>query len=140
EKMAERVAQIKAQIENTTSDYDREKLQERVARLSGGVAVIKVGAATEIEQKLRKSRVEDAIAATKAAAEEGIVPGGGVALVNAAEQLDKLKLDGDAAVGVRALRRGLEEPLRQLVENAGLEGSVVLADVRRRQQIEENMN
>ena len=140
EKMAERVAQIKAQIENTTSDYDREKLQERVAWLSGGVAVIKVGAATEIEQKLRKSRVEDAIAATKAAAEEGIVPGGGVALVNAAENLDGLKLDGDEAAGVRALRRALEEPLRQIVGNAGLEGSVVVAEVRRQQQLEENPN
>jgi chaperonin GroEL len=140
EKIAERVAQIRAQIENTTSDYDREKLQERVARLSGGVAVIKVGAATEIEQKLRKSRVEDAIAATKAAAEEGIVPGGGVALVNAAENLDRLKLDGDEAAGVRALRRALEEPLRQIVENAGLEGSVVVAEVRRQQQLEENPN
>jgi chaperonin GroEL len=140
EGLAGRIAQVKAQIELTTSDYDREKLQERLAKLSGGVAVIKVGAATEIEQKLRKSRVEDAIAATKAAAEEGIAPGGGVALVNAAEKLGALKLDGDEAVGVRALRRALEEPLRQLVENAGLEGSVVLAEVRRRQQLEENTN
>jgi len=127
-----RLNQIKAQIEITTSDYDREKLEERRAKLSGGVAVIKVGAATEIEQKLRKSRVEDAIAATRAAAEEGIVPGGGVALLNAAEKLDALKLEGDMAVGIRALRRALEEPLRQIVENAGLEGSVVVDEVRRR--------
>ena len=135
-----RIAQIKAQIEITTSDYDREKLQERLAKLSGGVAVIKVGAATEIEQKLRKSRVEDAIAATKAAADEGIVPGGGVALINATEKLDRLKLVGDEAVGVRALRRALEEPLRQIVENAGLEGSVVLGEVRRQQELQENTN
>ena len=140
EKLKERIAQIRGQIENTTSDYDRENLQERLARLSGGVAVIKVGAATEIEQKLRKSRVEDAIAATRAAAEEGIVPGGGVALINAAENLDRLKIDGDEAVGVRALRRALEEPLRQIVGNAGLEGSVVLGQVRRQQQLEENTN
>jgi chaperonin GroEL len=128
-----RVQQIKAQIDITTSDYDREKLQERLAKLSGGVAVIKIGAATEIEQKLRKSRVEDAISATKAAAEEGIVPGGGVALINAALKLNELQLEGDQAVGVRALRRALEEPLRQIVENAGLEGSVVIEQVRREQ-------
>src|SRR5207245_8805183 len=102
-----RIAQIKAQIDITTSDYDREKLRERLAKLAGGVAVIKVGAATEIEQKLRKSRVEDAIAATKAATEEGVAPGGGVALINAAANLGSLKLDGDEAVGVRALRRAL---------------------------------
>jgi chaperonin GroEL len=128
-----RVVQIKAQIDITTSDYDREKLQERLAKLSGGVAVIKIGAATEIEQKLRKSRVEDAISATKAAAEEGIVPGGGVALINAATKLSELQLEGDQAVGVRALKRALEEPLRQIVENAGLEGSVVIEQVRREQ-------
>ena len=135
-----RVAQIKAQIESTTSDYDREKLQERLAKLAGGVAVIKVGAATEIEQKLRKSRVEDAISATKAAAEEGIVPGGGVALLNAATKLDSLKLEGDQAVGIRALRRALEEPLRQISENAGLEGSVVIEEVRRKQASDKNLN
>jgi chaperonin GroEL len=135
-----RVAQIKAQIEITTSDYDREKLQERLAKLAGGVAVIKVGAATEIEQKLRKSRVEDAISATKAAAEEGIVPGGGVALINAAQKLDSLKLEGDMAVGVRALRRALEEPLRQIAENAGLEGSVIIEEVRRKAQSDKNVN
>jgi chaperonin GroEL len=135
-----RVAQIKAQIDITTSDYDREKLQERLAKLAGGVAVIKVGAATEIEQKLRKSRVEDAISATKAAAEEGIVPGGGVALINAASKLDALKLEGDMAVGVRALRRALEEPLRQIAENAGLEGSVIIEEVRRKAQGDKNVN
>ncbi len=135
-----RIAQIKAQIEITTSDYDREKLQERLAKLSGGVAVVKIGAATEIEQKLRKSRVEDAISATKAAAEEGIVPGGGVVLLNAADRLATLKLEGDQAVGVRALKRALEEPLRQLVENAGLEGSVVVEEVRRQQKAQKSTN
>jgi chaperonin GroEL len=135
-----RTEAIRQQIENTTSDYDREKLQERLAKLAGGVAVIKVGAATEIEQKLRKSRVEDAISATKAAAEEGIVPGGGVALLNAAAKLDGLKLEGDMAVGVRALRRALEEPLRQISENAGLEGSVVIEEVRRKQASDKNIN
>jgi len=135
-----RIAQIKAQIDITTSDYDREKLQERLAKLSGGVAVVKIGAATEIEQKLRKSRVEDAISATKAAAEEGIVPGGGVVLLNAADKLSELKLDGDQAVGVRALKRALEEPLRQLVENAGLEGSVVVEEVRRQQKAHKSTN
>ncbi len=136
----ERTGQIKAQIEITTSDYDREKLQERLAKLTGGVAVLKVGAATEIEQKLRKSRVEDAIAATKAAAEEGIVPGGGVALLNAASKLADLKLEGDEGVGVRALRRALEEPLRQIVENAGLEGSVIVEEVRRKQREQNSLN
>ncbi|HZT08095.1 MAG TPA: chaperonin GroEL [Chloroflexota bacterium] len=135
-----RIGQIKAQIEITTSDYDREKLQERLAKLSGGVAVVKVGAATEIEQKLRKSRVEDAIAATKAAAEEGIVPGGGVALINAAAKLADVKLEGDEGVGIRALRRALEEPLRQIVENAGLEGSVVVEEVRRQQRERKSNN
>jgi chaperonin GroEL len=135
-----RIAQIKAQIEITTSDYDREKLQERLAKLSGGVAVIKIGAATEIEQKLRKSRVEDAISATKAAAEEGIVAGGGVVLLNAAETLGALNLEGDEAVGCRALKRALEEPLRQLAENAGLEGSVIVEEVRRQQRGQNNQN
>ena len=140
ESLAARIAQIKAQIETTTSDYDREKLQERLAKLAGGVAVIKVGAATETEQKLRKSRVEDAIAATKAAADEGIVPGGGVALINAAAALEGSQLEGDERVGVRALQRALEEPLRQIVENAGLEGAVVLGEVRRQQGLQENPN
>jgi chaperonin GroEL len=140
EKIQARIGQIKAQIDITTSDYDREKLQERLAKLSGGVAVVKVGAATEIEQKLKKSRVEDAIAATKAAAEEGIVPGGGVALINAAGKLADVKLDGDEGVGVRALRRALEEPLRQIVENAGLEGSVIVEEVRRQQRDQKSTN
>lgn len=135
-----RVAQIKAQIEITTSDYDKEKLQERLAKLSGGVAVIQVGAATESEQKLRKSRVDDAISATKAAAEEGIVPGGGVALLNAAAKLADLKLEGDEAVGVRALRRALEEPLRQIAENGGAEGSVIVEEVRRQQAAQKSTN
>ena len=126
-----RIKQIKAQIEETTSDYDREKLQERLAKLSGGVAVIKVGAGTETELKEKKHRVEDALSATRAAVEEGIVPGGGVALINAQSALDGLKLDGDAAIGVDILRRALEEPLRQLAENAGMDGSVVLENVRR---------
>jgi chaperonin GroEL len=126
-----RIKAIKAQIEETTSDFDREKLQERLAKLSGGVAVIKVGAASEVEAKNRKSRVEDALAATRAAIEEGIVPGGGVALLNAAKALDSLKLEGDEQVGVTILRRALEEPLRQIVANAGLEGSVVVEAIRR---------
>lgn len=128
-----RIKQIKSQIEETTSDYDREKLQERVAKLSGGVAIIKVGAGTEVELKEKKHRVEDALSATRAAVEEGIVPGGGVALVNAARVLDGIKATGDEATGVAILRRALEEPLRQIVENAGQDGSVVIETVRRRQ-------
>jgi chaperonin GroEL len=121
-----RIAQIKVQIEETTSDYDREKLQERLAKLSGGVAVIKVGAATEVELKEKKARVEDALHATRAAVEEGIIPGGGVTLLRAAPVINTLKLEGDQKVGAEILRRALEEPLRQLVRNAGLEGSVVV--------------
>jgi chaperonin GroEL len=131
-----RMKQIKAQIEDTTSDYDREKLQERLAKLSGGVAVIKVGAATETELKEKKHRVEDALSATRAAIEEGIVPGGGVALLHAASALDSLKLEGDEATGAALLRRALEEPLRMIAENAGYEGSVVAEEVRRRSQAE----
>ena len=127
-----RMKQIKAQIEDTTSDYDREKLQERLAKLSGGVALIKVGAATETELKERKHRVEDALSATRAAIEEGIVPGGGVALLNAATALDHLHLVGDEATGITILRRALEEPIRTIVANAGYEGSVVVEEVRRR--------
>jgi chaperonin GroEL len=127
-----RMKQIKAQIEDTTSDYDREKLQERLAKLSGGVAVIKVGAATETELKEKKHRVEDALSATRAAIEEGIVPGGGVALLNAAVALDGLKLEGDEATGITILRRALEEPIRQIAINAGHEGSVIVEQVRRR--------
>ena len=125
-----RITQIKAQIEDTTSDYDREKLQERMAKLSGGVAVIRVGAATEVELKERKARVEDALSATRAAVEEGIVPGGGVALVRAQRVLDDLKLQGDEAVGVGIIRKALEVPLRLIVQNAGQEGAVVLNAVR----------
>ncbi len=125
-----RIKQIRAQIEETTSDYDREKLQERLAKLAGGVAVIKVGAATETEMKEKKARVEDALNATRAAVEEGIVPGGGVALLRASDVLDSLKLSGDEGTGVSIVRRALEEPIRTIVENAGLEGSVVVEKVR----------
>jgi chaperonin GroEL len=125
-----RVKQIRAQIEETTSDYDREKLQERLAKLAGGVAVIKVGEATETAMKEKKARVEDALNATRAAVEEGIVPGGGVALLRASAALDTLKLAGDEATGVDIVRRALEEPLRQIVQNAGLEGSIVVEKVR----------
>ncbi len=125
-----RIKQIKAQIEETTSDYDREKLQERLAKLAGGVAVIKVGAATEVAMKEKKARVEDAMHATRAAAEEGIVAGGGVALLRAQKALDGLKLEGDRAQGVAVVRAAMEEPLRQIAANAGHEPSVVLARVR----------
>jgi chaperonin GroEL len=125
-----RIKQIRAQIEETTSDYDREKLQERLAKLAGGVAVIKVGAATETAMKEKKARVEDALNATRAAVEEGIVPGGGVALLRASAALDTLKLSGDEATGVDIVRRALEEPLRQIVQNAGLEGSIIVEKVR----------
>jgi chaperonin GroEL len=126
-----RIKQIKAQIEETTSDYDKEKLQERLAKLAGGVAVIKVGAATEVELKEKKHRVEDALSATRAAVEEGILPGGGVALINAIPVLDKAKTEGDEAVGISILKRALEEPLRWIAENAGQEGSVVIDKVKR---------
>jgi chaperonin GroEL len=129
-KIQGRVKQIKAQIEETTSDYDREKLQERLAKLVGGVAVINVGAATETEMKEKKARVEDALHATKAAVEEGIVPGGGVALLRCIPALEKLKLEHDQQTGVTIIRRSLEEPIRQIVANAGLEGSVVVDKVR----------
>src|ERR1700726_230515 len=125
-----RVRQIRAQVEDTTSDYDREKLQERLAKLVGGVAVIKVGAATETELKEKKARVEDAMHATRAAVEEGIVPGGGVALLRAAKALQTLKLDGDELIGINIVRRSLEEPLRQIAHNAGFEGAVVIGRVR----------
>jgi len=121
-----RISQIKKQIETTTSDYDREKLQERLAKLSGGVAVLNVGAATEVELKEKKARVEDALHATRAAVEEGIVAGGGVALLRSIPLLDKIKAEGDQMVGVQIIRRALEEPVRQIVNNAGLEGSVVV--------------
>ena len=125
-----RVKQIRAQIEETSSDYDREKLQERLAKLVGGVAVIKVGAATETELKEKKARVEDAMHATRAAVEEGIVPGGGVALLRGQKALDSLQLDADEQIGVQIIRRALEEPLRQIVNNAGHEGSIVVEKVR----------
>ena len=125
-----RVNQIRAQIENTTSDYDKEKLQERLAKLAGGVAVIKIGAATEVEMKEKKARVEDALHATRAAVEEGIVPGGGVALLRSVDVLDNLKLEGDEAIGVDIVRRALEEPIRMIVGNAGLEGSVIMNKVK----------
>ena len=125
-----RINQIKGEIEKTDSDYDREKLQERLAKLSGGVAVIKVGAATEVELKEKKHRIEDAVQSTKAAVEEGIVPGGGVALLNAQAALDKVDLEGDEATGANIVRRALEEPLKQIAVNAGLEGGVIVEKVR----------
>ncbi|MCC7296097.1 MAG: chaperonin GroEL [Acidobacteria bacterium] len=125
-----RIKQIRTQIDDTTSDYDREKLQERLAKMVGGVALIKVGAATETELKEKKSRVEDAMHATKAAVEEGIVPGGGVALLRSQKALDNLKLEGDLKIGTDIIKRAIEEPLRQIANNAGLEGSVVVEKVR----------
>ncbi|MBN2177938.1 MAG: chaperonin GroEL [Deltaproteobacteria bacterium] len=125
-----RVKQIRAQIEETTSDYDREKLQERLAKLVGGVAVIRVGAATETEMKEKKARVEDALNATRAAVEEGIIPGGGVALVRTISVLDKLKLEGDQQIGVAIVKKSLEEPLRMIAANAGFEGSIVVEKVK----------
>ena len=135
-----RVKQIRAQIEETTSDYDREKLQERLAKLVGGVAVIKVGAATETEMKEKKARVEDAMHATKAAVEEGIVPGGGVALLRASGALEDVSLDGDQQIGVNIIRRALEEPMRWISQNAGFEGSIVVQKVRESDQDEEGFN
>ncbi len=134
-----RVKQIRAQVEDTTSDYDREKLQERLAKLVGGVAVIKVGAATETEMKEKKARVEDAMHATKAAVEEGIVPGGGVALIRAARSLANLKLEGDQRIGVNIVARAIEEPLRWIATNAGHEGSIVVQKVREMKE-EEGFN
>jgi chaperonin GroEL len=135
-----RMKQIKAQIEDTTSDYDKEKLQERLAKLAGGVAIIKVGAGTEVELKEKKHRVEDALSATRSALEEGIVPGGGVALLNAQASLDKLKFEGDANTGVKIVRHALEEPMRRLAENAGMDGQVVIENVRRAQADKKNKN
>ena len=135
-----RVKQIRAQVEETTSDYDREKLQERLAKLVGGVAVIKVGAATETEMKEKKARVEDAMHATKAAVEEGIVPGGGVALLRGALALDKLALDGDQQIGVNILKRALEEPMRWIAQNAGHEGSIIIQKVRESKNAQEGFN
>jgi chaperonin GroEL len=131
EQISGRVNQIRTEIENTDSDYDREKLQERLAKLAGGVAVIKAGAATEVELKERKHRIEDAVRNAKAAVEEGIVPGGGVALLQAGKvAFEKLELPGDEATGAQIVRRALEEPLKQIAVNAGLEGGVVVEKVR----------
>jgi chaperonin GroEL len=127
-----RVSQIRRQIEETTSDYDKEKLQERLAKLAGGVAVINVGASTETEMKEKKARVEDALHATRAAVEEGIVPGGGVALIRAQKALDGLKLEGDEAIGLQIVRRAIEAPLRTLADNAGQEGALIVAEVKKR--------
>ena len=135
-----RVKQIRAQIEDTTSDYDREKLQERLAKLVGGVAVIKVGAATETEMKEKKARVEDAMHATKAAVEEGIVPGGGVALLRGAKALDDLTVEDDQQIGVNILRRALEEPMRWIAQNAGVEGAIVVQRVRDAAESDEGFN
>ncbi|MEO6784597.1 MAG: chaperonin GroEL [Chthoniobacteraceae bacterium] len=127
-----RVGQIRRQIEETTSDYDREKLQERLAKLAGGVAVINVGAATETEMKEKKARVEDALHATRAAVEEGIVPGGGVALIRAQKAIDSLKIEGDEKIGAEIVRRAIEQPLRTLADNAGLEGALIVSECKRR--------
>ena len=131
-----RVSQIKKQIEETTSDYDKEKLQERLAKLAGGVAVINVGAATETEMKEKKARVEDALHATRAAVEEGIVPGGGVALIRGQKAIESLKLKGDQAIGAEIIRRAVEQPLRTLADNAGVEGSIVVQEVKSRKGAE----
>ncbi|HOV40878.1 MAG TPA: chaperonin GroEL [Oscillospiraceae bacterium] len=137
EDIKNRIAQIRAQIETTTSDFDKEKLQERLAKLSGGVAVIKVGAATEVEMKEKKLRIEDALAATKAAVEEGIVAGGGTALINAMPAVEKLipSLEGDERTGAKIVLRALEEPVRQIAQNAGLEGSVIIDKIRRSRKV-----
>jgi chaperonin GroEL len=135
-----RIAQIREQLKTLESEFDREKTQERLARLVGGVAIIKVGAATEVEQKEKQHRVEDAIQATKAAVEEGIVPGGGVALIRAQKALDSLKLKGDEAIGVEIVKKALEEPLKQIVFNAGMEGSVVVEKVKQNDKVEYGFN
>jgi chaperonin GroEL len=136
-----RIEQIKVEIDKSTSDYDKEKLQERLAKLSGGVAIIRVGAATETELKEKKHRVEDALSATRAAVEDGIVPGGGVALVNAMKALDGMKMENeDAQIGINIVRKSLEVPLRKIAENAGKDGSVVLETVRRMQKEKKNLS
>ena len=126
------MTQIRRQIEETTSDYDREKLQERLAKLAGGVAVINVGAATETEMKEKKARVEDALHATRAAVEEGIVPGGGVAFIRAQKVLETLALEGDEKIGLEIVRRAIEQPLRTLADNAGKEGALIVQEVKKR--------
>jgi chaperonin GroEL len=141
ENITGRINQIKAEIEKSTSDYDREKLQERMAKLAGGVAVIGVGAATEVELKEKKHRVEDALSATRAAVEEGIVPGGGVALINVIATLDKVKGDtSDEQTGINIVRRALEAPMMGIVRNAGLDGAVVVQEVRRQQEAQKDKN
>jgi chaperonin GroEL len=136
-----RIEQIRVEIDKSTSDYDKEKLQERLAKLSGGVAIIRVGAATETELKEKKHRVEDALSATRAAVEDGIVPGGGVALINAMKALDGMKMDSeDAQIGVSIVRKALEVPMRKIAENAGKDGSVVLETVRRMHKDKKNLN
>ncbi|MGH2538472.1 MAG: TCP-1/cpn60 chaperonin family protein, partial [Candidatus Promineifilaceae bacterium] len=136
-----RVEQIKVEIDRSTSDYDKEKLQERLAKLAGGVAIIRVGAATEVELKEKKHRVEDALSATRAAVEEGIVPGGGVALLNALPALDKVDVDGeDARTGVNILRKALEAPMRKIAENAGKNGDVIIQNVRAEQKRSKDKN
>ena len=134
EKIDARIKQIKKELENTESDFDKEKLQERLAKLVGGVAVIKVGAATEVEQKLKQHKTEDALSATRAAIEEGIVPGGGVALIRAISALNELKLEGDELTGLNILRRALESPIRQIAQNAGIDGAVVVQKVKEGQE------
>jgi len=139
EQIKGRIEQIRAEIETTTSDYDREKLQERLAKLAGGVAIIRVGAGTEVELKEKKHRVEDALSATRAAVEEGIVPGGGVALLNATEALNDIETEyEDEATGVKIVRRALEEPTRQLAFNAGEDGAVIVQNIRRYQEEQSN--
>jgi chaperonin GroEL len=141
EEIKGRIEQIKAEIEKSTSDYDKEKLQERLAKLAGGVAIIRVGAGTEVELKEKKHRVEDALSATRAAVEEGIVAGGGVALINAVPALDKVKMDlADEQTGATILRRALEEPMRGIVKNAGMDGAVVVETVRRLHAEQKNKN
>src|SRR5712672_1358851 len=135
-----RIKQLRTQVEETTSDYDREKLQERLAKLAGGVAIIKVGAATETEMKEKKARVEDALHATRAAVEEGIVPGGGVALLRASRVLANLKLEGDEQIGINIIRRACEEPLRQIVGNAGFEGAIIIEKVRGHENVNYGFN
>jgi len=141
ENILARINQIKAEIEVSTSDYDKEKLQERLAKLSGGVAIIRVGAGTEVELKEKKHRVEDALSATRAAVEEGIVPGGGVALINAIAALDEIEMEfDDEQTGVSIVRRALEEPMRQLAANAGRDGAVIVENVRREQAEQKDQN
>jgi chaperonin GroEL len=136
-----RIEQIRIEIDKSTSDYDREKLQERLAKLSGGVAIIRVGAATETELKEKKHRVEDALSATRAAVEDGIVPGGGVALINAITAIDKVEVsEEDAKIGINIVRKALEVPMRKIAENAGKDGSVILENVRRAQKEQKNTN